>query len=429
MIIRSASRVSVEVRDAFSNTSQIPQPGLAGGSWSNAGRFVTADDAVGLPPVFAAIRLLAETIGSIEWAVRSGVGTTEVEDKPNSWQWGLFRTEPNAEQSPFDFFNWAITSLQQGNAYFLKTKARGRVVELLPLMPANVVPRFKGGQMTYRVFIGGAVKTLTREDILHVPGIIWKHPFIGVSPIEMHRNSLGASLAAEEFGGRFFQNDGQPGGLIEVKAALKREQRQELMAGWNERHQGVANSHNTGLLTNGGTYKPLGVTLSDALYVEAMGWGVKQAARVFRVPAGLLEGDDASEKPSTAHPEVEDARFLKYSLQQWITRVAQAFYKDDDLFPDKSLMPVALTETLTRADVMSRNQAYLWARQAGWMSANEIRSKEGLPPVAGGDELQLTPVGGAPNPDKAPTPPEEASRNGHGSRPAALAALAALEED
>jgi hypothetical protein len=39
----------------------------------------------------------------------------------------------------------------------------------------------------------------------------------------------------------------------------------------------------------------------------------------------------------------------------------------------------------------------LKARQAGWLTANEIRALENYPAVEGGDDLQMTPVGGAPN--------------------------------
>jgi phage portal protein BeeE len=61
------------------------------------------------------------------------------------------------------------------------------------------------------------------------------------------------------------------------------------------------------------------------------------------------------------------------------------------------------TDHLVRADIHARFAAYTSARQGGWMSANEIREMENLAPVDGGDTVQATPVGGAPNPDGATT--------------------------
>jgi HK97 family phage portal protein len=379
----------------FAGSDAIPTPAMEKGFWSNAGRTVRADDAVGLPAALAAVRLLAETTGELPCIVRRD-GEEEPERVPTSDQWALLHNEPNQEQSPFDLFAYIVASLQQSNAYILKTKSRGKVYELRPIDPELVAPFYKDGYMQYRVYEGGRSKVLTREDLIHIPGILWRHPFIGISPIQAHRNSLGAALAAEEFGGRFFTNDGQPGGVIEVTESMQKPQKDELMEGWNARHQGVGNSHRTGLLTNGAKYQPLGVSMQDAAYVESQRFTVQQIARIFRVPAAMI-GDDTAQKPSNTHPEVANQAFLQFSLQPWLTRIEQALWKDSDLFPDRSLRPSFVVEAILRADITSRYQAYLWAKQAGWLTANEIRAKEDMPSIEGGDELQQTPVGGAPN--------------------------------
>lgn len=389
----------------FAGTDRIPSPGMAKGGWSNAGRIVTSEDAVGLPAALSAVRLLSETTAELPCIVRRDDGD-ERDRLPESSQWGVLHNEPNQEQTPFAFFEYIVASLQDaGNAYLLKTKSRGQVMELLPIDPHCVYPFFKDGRMQYRVFRNGKATVLTREDILHIPGILFGHPFIGVSPITKHRNSLGAALAGEEFGGRFFANDGQPGGVIEVTESMRKEQKEELIEGWNMRHKGVGQSHQTGLLTNGAKYQALGVSMQDAAYVDSQRFSVQQIARIFRVPASMI-GDDSAQKPSNTHPETVNQAFLQFSLGPWLSRIEQALWKDPDLFPDKSIKPAFVVEAILRADITSRYQAYLWAKQAGWLTANEIRAKEDMPQVEGGDELQQTPVGGAPNPGIDPTPPE-----------------------
>jgi HK97 family phage portal protein len=391
-----------EVRDMFAGTSTIPQPMMSRGGWSNAGRLVSADDAVGLPAALAAVRLLAETTGELPCIVRRD-GEAEPERVPTSSQWSLLHNEPNEDQSPFDFFAYLVASLQQSNAYILKTKSRRQVMELIPLDPETVFPFHKDGQMQYRVYREGKSTLLTREDIIHIPGVLWRHPYIGVSPIAMHRNSLGASLAAEEFGNRFFTNGGAAGGIIEVPDNPNKQQKEEIIEGWNAGHRGVANAHKTGLLTNGAKYQPLGVTMQDAAYVESQRFSVQQIARIFRVPASMI-GDDSAQKPSNTHPEVVNQAFLQFSLQPWLTRIEQGLAKDPDLFPTRTLKPSFVVEAILRADITSRYQAYLWAKQAGWLTANEIRAKEDMPEIEGGDQLQATPVGGAPNPEPQPGP-------------------------
>ena len=74
-----------------------------------------------------------------------------------------------------------------------------------------------------------------------------------------------------------------------------------------------------------------------------------------------------------------------------------ALQADTDLFPEPD-WEVELDESgFLRADIKTRWDAYRLGRQGGWITANEIRAKEGLPPVKGGDEIQQTPVGGAAN--------------------------------
>ncbi len=48
-------------------------------------------------------------------------------------------------------------------------------------------------------------------------------------------------------------------------------------------------------------------------------------------------------------------------------------------------------EGLLRADQKSRSEYYVKARQWGWMSVNDIRRLENMPPVEGGDTY-LTPL-------------------------------------
>lgn len=377
---------------------------MASGLYSTAGRLVSANDAVGLPAASAAVRLLAETTAELPCIVRED-DEDERDRLPDTPQWALLHNKPNEEQTPFDFFNYIVASMQQGNAYVLKTKLRGEVVELIPIDPTRVWPQYKEGAMQYRVSEkGGTFSILTRNDLIHIPGILWADPFIGVSPITLHKNALGGALAAEEFGNRFFVNDGQPGGYIQTQEAMQKVQKDELIEGWNAGHRGVVNSHKTGLLTNGAEYKPLGVSMQDAAYVESQRFSVQQIARIFRVPAQMI-GDDSAQRSSATHPETANQAFLQFSLQPWLTRIEQALWKDDDLFPDKSIRPAFVVEAILKADITSRYQAYLWAKQAGWTTANEIRAKEDMPPIEGGDQLQMTPVGGAPNPEQPPTPP------------------------
>jgi hypothetical protein len=62
-----------------------------------------------------------------------------------------------------------------------------------------------------------------------------------------------------------------------------------------------------------------------------------------------------------------------------------------------------LVDALLKPDIQTRYEAYKAARQAGWLTANEIRALENYPPKDGGDELQA-PRSAAPSTTRAPPP-------------------------
>jgi HK97 family phage portal protein len=317
---------------------------------------------------------------------------------PKAPQWRLLGAKPNDQGSAFDFYAFLVASLQgYGGAAALKAKGRRGVEALYPMDPRRYTPRVEGGELVLRVQKqdSAGFETLTRDDVLYIPGVLWNDPLIGVSPITMHANAIGSALATEEYAGRFYENDATPGGILEMPFNSDSQQAKDMRELWEDRHRGGRNHHKTAVAFGGATYKTIGVNAADAQIVEAQQWGVHQMARCFRLPGWIL---DAQEGPSRMTSEDRRTELLIFSILPWTMRIEQALEADSDLFPDGSgLFPATLTDSLLRADTKTRYQAYLQGRQAGWLSANDIRAKENEPPIDGGDEYQTTPVGGAPN--------------------------------
>lgn len=391
MILRTSRGADYQARDMFSDASKVPPPGSRYRSGTGAYGDVDAVEAV--PAAGAAIRLLSETGGLLPITVRTGRrGDPDSQPAPSSWEAGVL-SQPNVEQSAFDTWSFAIASLQRGGAFFLKSKDRtGRVAELFVMDPRKVVAKVENGEVVFKVREGTKTKTLTRRDVVYVPGYLCRSPFIGSSVVANYAATIGAALALEAFQGRFFENDASPGGVITVPGNPKKPQRDELRDSWEARHAGAGNAHRVGILWGGASYDTVGINLNDAQFIESMGWTVEQVARMYRVPKKMLTGE-----ADETDPEVENLRFATYSLQPWTSRIEQALSMDRDLFPDGSRHAAFNLEPLLRANFSVRATSYREARQGGWMTANEIRRREGMPDHTDGDQLQVTPVGGAPN--------------------------------
>ena len=156
------------------------------------------------------------------------------------------------------------------------------------------------------------------------------------------------------------------------------------------------------MMWGGWSIDKLAVSLEDAQYVETQRFAVQDIARMTGVPSGMLD-EPAGGKAAIATPEQEAMRFLTYGLSPWMVRFGQGLAADRDLFPEPDWNVGQDHSELLKADIKTRYEANRLARQGGWITANEIRATEGYPEIAGGDELQQTPVGGAPNAD-SPAP-------------------------
>lgn len=393
MIVRTARNGDYQARDMFAGASTVPSPGARYGS-ATGGLRLDDDHAGAVPAATRAIRLLCETGGQLPMTVRSGMrGDPTAAPAPDSWEAGIL-AQPNLEQSPMDVWSYAIASLLRGGAAFLKGKDNnGRVAELYVLDPRRWYAKAENGSVVVHLKDGSTTKRLTKRDVIYVPGFLASSPSVGCSVVANHAMTLGVARALEEFEARFYANDAAPGGVITVPGNPKKEQRDELRESWEARHQGVGNAHRVGVLWGGATYDSVGISLSDAQFIEAQGFSIAQVARMYGVPLKWLTGDS-----DESDPEVENLRFANFSLSPWTTRLEQGLSLDRDLFPDPGRFAKMDLSQLERGTFSARATAYREARQGGWMTANEIRRPEGLPDHPDGGDLQKTPVGGAPNP-------------------------------
>lgn len=386
---RGGGALRVESRDANVNAFQprVPSPGHAGVGGT--------DEIVGLPAVLSAGRLISETIASMGQCVYRHGKDGSKEEARDTWQYELLEHSPNELMGAFQVTAHKVWSLLfYGNAFELKAKAGGQVRELWPLDPNAVTIRREGMGLVYDVRTSKGSVRLTRDDLVHTVGLTGSDPYMGVSIIEFAGGALRKQLHAETYARRFFENDATPGGLLTTTGRLTREQRSELRDSWQSRHMGAGNAGKLAVLDSGATYQPVGVSPRDAQFVETARFNVQEIARIMGLWSGWL-GDTEAQMASSL--EQENSRLLNVSLNPWIKRILAAQKSDRDLFPASDLRPVFDTDEFVRADTKTRHEAYLIARQAGWMSVNDIRGEEGMGPIAGGDLYQETPVGGAPN--------------------------------
>lgn len=400
MILQTRRGGNVELRTGEWGTSHIiPSPGSV--YMSDAGMSISELDAYGLPAVSNVIRSAASLVGSLPFFVYRDDADVR-QPARDAWQWGLLHDFPSDNLSSFDFFyDLALSIEATQNAFVQKIRGvgsqRGRLIALEIIDPhrVNVQTDRLTGEKTFDVWVapGNIRRGLTSRDILHVRGFTPSPGGnCGVSLIQLHANVLGAHRAQQKFEGDYFKNKGIP--PFWFTGAANQRHGKEIKEGYMANRL-RAEAGEPGYLWGEVDVKSLPISMQDAAYIENKKLSVDDVCRIWQWPKEMLEASGGQQVPE----EWWDERFLKFYVLPRLRRIERAFASDPDIFPaNAGLFGEFLTTALERASFVTRVRGYKDARQGGWVTANEIRKWENLPPIDGGDELQVTPVGGAPNP-------------------------------
>jgi HK97 family phage portal protein len=380
-----------------------------GGASSASGVHVTSETAMRSSAVYACVRVLAESVASLPLPLYRRAGDRGRERAVNHPLYALLHDTPNPEMTSFELRETLMYHLALwGNAYCkIESDGAGRVTGLWPLLPGQMeVKRTPSGALEYGYRLpNGTVTKLSPDNILHIRGLS-SNGIVGLSPISLARQSIGLALATEEYGARFFSNNAQPGVVLEHPGKLGDDAYDRLRTSWTETHSGLANAHRVAILEEGMKLEKVSIPPNDAQFLETRKFQATEIARIFRVPPHLIADLD---KATFSNIEQQSLEFVVYSLRPWLVRIEQAISRA--LLTDaerRAYYWEFLVDGLLRGDTASRYQAYAVGRQWGWLSVNDVRERENMNPVDGGDAylepLNMSEVG-APSPDPAPAEP------------------------
>lgn len=422
----------VESRDMSGATLSEPPDWMwdaFGAAPSYTGKRVSVESSLGLVAVYAAVRILAEAVGVLPLIVYREAQDGSRRRAPQNRWWQILHDSPNPEQPAGEVWEQVTGHMNLwGNAFLYKAKDElGRVVELWPIRPSRVRVGRVNGKRVYEILQAtpgvdvdpAGTVVGSEEDILHIRGF-GTDGLLGLSPIQLARQALGTQMAAEEYQGRLYANSAQPTGVLQHPGKLSEEAAKRLKANWDSAHKGLANAAKTAVLEEGLEWKPVALSMADQQFIEQQDFGITQIARLFRVPAHMLNAS-TSKSLTYSTTELEGIHFVTYSLMRWTTRIEQALQADPDT-ATMGAVPEFLLDGLLRADSASRAVFYAAALSPtqGWMSRGEVRDLENLPPEAGdgqgGDPTVI--VAGAPS--SIPVAPDlngNAISNGNGGLP------------
>ncbi|MDU7389339.1 phage portal protein [Atlantibacter hermannii] len=389
-----------KVKSALLNWLGVPISLTTGTFWqewfgtSNSGKVVTADKAIQLSAVWACVRLLSESVSTLPMKIyeRQSDGSRKLARDNPVYQ--LLCRRPNAEMTPSRFMLMLVASIcLRGNAFVEKHFIGSKLVSLVPLLPQNmVVKRLDSGRLEYTYTENGKPRVIPERNLMHIRGF-GLDGVCGMMPLSSGRDVIGSAMAVEESAAKIFEQGLQSSGFLSAEQPLNDDQRERLR-GYMQAFTGSKNAGKIMVLEGGLKYQGVTMNPEDAQMLESRAFSIEEICRWFRVPPFMV-GHTSKQSSWASSLEGMNLQFLTHTLRPLLVNIEQEIARcllggDEDLFAEFSV------EGLLRADSAGRAAYYTSALQNGWMSRNDVRRLENMPPIEGGDiytvQLNLTPL-------------------------------------
>lgn len=348
---------------------------------------VTIDTAFQISVVWACVKLLSETIGSMPIKVynvnEQGIRTRNF-DHPVA---KLFSGKLNKWNTRIEFIETMTMQLVlQGNCYAIKQKnALGNIIGLMPLMSQNmeVALTEENGDIYYKYSRdGGQAKEYSQDEILQVRGM--GNGIVGLSALGYARNSLGIAQASEKSVTKIYSNGSKPTGVLTIDRVLKDDQRGAVKKNFEDLASGT--DDRLLVLEAGMQYHQVSMTPQDVELLSTRKFQIEDLARFFGVPSVMINDTSATTVWGSGIQQIVEG-FYKLGVRPYLERYEEAFkiwlLKPEER--EKIVIEFDFQEFL-RPDQSARLKMYGEAISKGIMTPNEARAQEGWEALPGGEK-------------------------------------------
>ena len=359
---------------------RIPPPGDVSNS---AGVIVNERSTLGLIDAWACVSLLSDSVGMLPTDAYRRAGDFRREVRPTP----QLLAQPDPEMEPVDFWSGMTVSVAlRGNAYNLVTDrdADGYPTAVKLLHPDDVSPRRNrtSGQREYHLANG---EVASRFDMIHVTWMRQPGQIAGMGPIECARRGIGLSIRTEEYGAAWFRDGASPSSVLESDQDIDDVTAKRHVARWVATHGG---RRRPAILGKGLKWRAVTITPNESQFLETRNANTEMMCRIWRVPPHMIQriSNNASQGGGKGLEE-QGIGFTVFTLGPYLSRFEAAFSRQ---MRPQQYMKFKLA-ALLRGNTRDRYTSYAIGRQWGWLSVNDIRALEDLPPVDGG-EVYLQPT-------------------------------------
>lgn len=340
---------------------------------------VTIQSALQIPAVWECVNKITRSMSGLPIDVLEVIdrdGNTRRDESGRLYR--LLNVSPNASQTPADFLKRiTVDYLTEGNAFIRMEKARGAdyIAALTPLPPGQVrVENTADGVRYIYLSETGEQITYTPAETMHWKGI--GNNLVGMSMIHFAGTSLTEAASAQNASIEMFRNKGKINGILSSESPILNQKQQkdfiESFTAMKNADVGVP------LLPQGFKFQQLSLSPVDTQLLQTREFIVKEFARWFGIPYGLLTGE-ASELVDLSN------YFYETVIMPMCTELEQVLTRG--LVKSDKIRLKFRTSVLKRMSDTTKIQMQTSYAQNGLRTRNELRREDGLERMDGADQL------------------------------------------
>lgn len=355
---------------------------------------VLMSEAAHLPAVHRALQIIGTSVGQLGLSVERGTGAgrqiLEGSEMP------AYIRRPNLDMSRSEFLEQlALSMATTGNAYIwreggdLPTETN----ELHPLDPYAVTAWrdehkrliFTYDGKDYLAGRAGNVGRIVQTRYLTMPGAVK-----GIGPIGAAQTTMRSARDMREYSSHWWET-GHPSGILSTDDKLTPDDAATYRRFWNmldpegQPLEQLDNPSRIRVLGKGLHYEPLMISPKDALWIEAQQFDTLEIARIFGVPSSLMMTAIDGNSMTYSNVEQEWLGFVRFGLMAYLRKIEDALTQ---LTPRGQTVRFNL-DALLRSDTTSRYNAHEVALRAGFLTRDEVRAIENLPPLTPAQRVEV----------------------------------------
>lgn len=343
--------------------------------WNHGGDRLSSSsmtDQLSLVPVFAATRLISESVASLPLQAyrRTGDGRQRI-------ALPAVLEAPSAYGTRMEWVQRCMMSLLlRGNAYGLRVGGiRGSIEWLHP-------DKVRYDETTRRWTYDG--HTIEPGELLHIPALTVPGSTLGLSPVGACVTTTRTGLETQRFMRDWFRNKAIPGMRFKnTEVTLKADEAQKV----KERMQATMRAGEPFVTGKDWDLDVITLPAEHAGFIESARLNATQVANIYGVPPEMIGGESGSSMTYST-TEMQQIQFLTHTLRPWITRLEAAF---SSLLPAPQYVKFNV-DAMIRVDTKTRHEVYRLDREIGLRNLDEIRALEDLEPLPGGQGEDYTPL-------------------------------------